>query len=118
MTEGPIEYELGVPIPGRILPQAEWARTAIGLGVGELLVNSIDADGTRRGFDTELIGLMHELSSVPVIASGGAGSVTDFVPAIRAGADAVLAASVFHSGEITIGDVKERLAEAGLEVRS
>jgi imidazole glycerol-phosphate synthase subunit HisF len=99
------------------LDALDWARAAIELGVGELLVNSIDADGTRQGFDTELIGLMHELSSVPVIASGGAGSVTDFVPAILAGADAVLAASVFHSGEITIGDVKKELAGAGLEVR-
>jgi imidazole glycerol-phosphate synthase subunit HisF len=99
------------------LDALDWARTAIELGVGELLVNSIDADGTRQGFDTELIGLMHELSSVPVIASGGAGSVTDFVPAILAGADAVLAASVFHSGEITIGDVKKELEGAGLEVR-
>jgi imidazole glycerol-phosphate synthase subunit HisF len=99
------------------LDALDWARTAIELGVGELLVNSIDADGTRQGFDTELIGLMHELSSVPVIASGGAGSVADFVPAILAGADAVLAASVFHSGEITIGDVKKELAGAGLEVR-
>jgi cyclase len=100
------------------LDALDWAAQAIGLGAGELLVNSIDADGTKEGFDTELIGLMRRISSVPVIASGGAGKVTDFVPAITAGADAVLAASVFHSGEMTIGDVKEELVKAGLEVRS
>lgn len=100
------------------LDALEWASTAIELGAGELLVNSIDADGTKEGFDTELIALMRGISSVPVIASGGAGAVTDFVPAIEAGADAVLAASVFHSGEMTIGDVKEELVKAGLEVRS
>jgi cyclase len=100
------------------LDALDWAAQAIGLGAGELLVNSIDADGTKEGFDTELIGLMRRISSVPVSASGGAGKVTDFVPAITAGADAVLAASVFHSGEMTIGDVKEELVKAGLEVRS
>ena len=94
-----------------------WARTAIELGAGELLVNSIDADGTKAGFDTELISLMHALSSVPVIASGGAGNLAHFAPAIQAGADAVLAASVFHSGELTIGDVKRELAGAGMLVR-
>ncbi|WP_295117871.1 imidazole glycerol phosphate synthase subunit HisF [uncultured Leifsonia sp.] len=96
----------------------EWAQRAIELGAGELLVNSIDADGTKEGFDLELIREMRAISRVPVIASGGAGSVTDFVPAIDAGADAVLAASVFHSGEMTIDDVKNELREAGLEVRS
>jgi len=100
------------------LDALEWAARAIELGAGELLVNSIDADGTKEGFDTELIRLMKDISSVPVIASGGAGKVTDFAPAVAAGADAVLAASVFHSGEITIGDVKNELANAGLEVRS
>jgi cyclase len=100
------------------LDALEWARTAIGLGAGELLVNSIDADGTKAGFDLELIGQMRALSTVPVIASGGAGDVTHFPPAIRAGADAVLAASVFHSGQLTIGDVKRELATAGLEVRA
>ncbi|MFF2051994.1 imidazole glycerol phosphate synthase subunit HisF [Leifsonia sp. NPDC058194] len=96
----------------------DWARRAIELGAGELLVNSIDADGTKEGFDLELIREMRAISSVPVIASGGAGAVADFAPAIEAGADAVLAASVFHSGELTIGDVKEALAQAGREVRS
>ena len=87
------------------------------LGAGELLVNSIDADGTKRGFDLELTALMHELSSVPVIASGGAGGVDDFAPAIAAGADAVLAASVFHNGEVTIAEVKAVLAADGRIVR-
>jgi cyclase len=100
------------------LDALEWAARAIELGAGELLVNSIDADGTKQGFDTELITLMRSVSSVPVIASGGAGRVADFAPAITAGADAVLAASVFHSGEITIGEVKHELAAAGLEVRA
>ncbi len=95
----------------------EWAREAIERGAGELLVNSIDADGTKRGFDLELIAAMRELSSVPVIASGGAGAVGDFAPAIAAGADAVLAASVFHNGELTVGDVKSALREAGLVTR-
>lgn len=95
----------------------EWAREAIERGAGELLVNSIDADGTKQGFDLELITAMRAVSSVPVIASGGAGVVGDFAPAIEAGADAVLAASVFHNGELTVGDVKRALGEAGLVVR-
>ena len=94
-----------------------WATQAIELGAGELLVNSIDADGTKAGFDLELITIMRELSSVPVIASGGAGLLEHFPPAITAGADAVLAASVFHSGDLTIGDVKRELADAGMVVR-
>jgi cyclase len=94
-----------------------WARRAIELGAGELLVNSIDADGTKQGFDLQLVRLMHELSSVPVIASGGAGAVEHFAPAIAAGADAVLAASVFHNGELTVGDVKRALAADGRIVR-
>jgi imidazole glycerol-phosphate synthase subunit HisF len=99
------------------LDALDWAREAILRGAGELLVNSIDADGTKQGFDLELIALMRELSSVPVIASGGAGRVDDFAPAIAAGADAVLAASVFHDGELTVGDVKHALAEAGVLTR-
>jgi cyclase len=94
-----------------------WAREAIERGAGELLVNSIDADGTKNGFDLELIAAMRELSSVPVIASGGAGALEHFAPAIRAGADAVLAASVFHNGELTVGQVKAELAGAGVLVR-
>ena len=99
------------------LDALEWAREAIERGAGELLVNSIDADGTKAGYDLELTQLMRELSRVPVIASGGAGKLADFAPAIEAGADAVLAASVFHYGELTIGDVKGELRAAGLEVR-
>jgi imidazole glycerol-phosphate synthase subunit HisF len=99
------------------LDALDWAREAVLRGAGELLVNSIDADGTKLGFDLELIALMRELSSVPVIASGGAGRVEDFAPAIAAGADAVLAASVFHDGELTIGDVKRSLTEAGVVTR-
>jgi cyclase len=94
-----------------------WARETIERGAGELLVNSIDADGTKQGFDLELVGLMRELSSVPVIASGGAGKASDFGPAIAAGADAVLAASVFHSGQLTIGDVKAAMMAEGIAVR-
>ena len=94
-----------------------WAREAIERGAGELLVNSIDADGTRQGFDLELVSLMREISSVPVIASGGAGKVSDFAPAITAGADAVLAASVFHSGQLTVGEVKAALQAEGIPVR-
>jgi imidazole glycerol-phosphate synthase subunit HisF len=94
-----------------------WAREVIERGAGELLVNSIDADGTKQGFDLELVGLMRELSTVPVIASGGAGSAADFAPAVVAGADAVLAASVFHGGELTVGDVKDALRAEGLSVR-
>jgi cyclase len=99
------------------LDAVAWAQQAIELGAGELLVNSIDADGTKAGFDTELIALMRSGSRVPVIASGGAGRVEDFPPAITAGADAVLAASVFHSGQLTIGDVKRELASEGMQVR-
>ncbi len=94
-----------------------WAREGIERGAGELLVNSIDADGTRRGFDLELVAAVRALSSVPVIASGGAGTAADFAPAVAAGADAVLAASVFHSGELTVGDVKDALRAEGIEVR-
>jgi imidazole glycerol-phosphate synthase subunit HisF len=99
------------------LDALDWAREAIDRGAGELLVNSIDADGTKQGFDLELIRLMREVSSVPVIASGGAGSAEDFAPAIAAGADAVLAASVFHSGQLTIGAVKSAMHAEGIEVR-
>jgi cyclase len=100
------------------LDALDWAREAIERGAGELLVNSIDADGTKEGFDLELVALMREVSSVPVIASGGAGRVEDFAPAIAAGADAVLAASVFHSGQLTIGQVKAEMQIEGIEVRT
>lgn len=95
----------------------DWAREAIERGAGELLVNSIDADGTKAGFDLELIAAMREISGVPVIASGGAGQLDHFVPAVHAGADAVLAASVFHNGTFTVKDVKKVLSEGGVTVR-
>jgi cyclase len=95
----------------------EWAVRAAELGAGEILLNSMDADGTKEGYDLELIRAVRALVTVPVIASGGAGRVDDFAPAVEVGADAVLAASVFHFGELTIGAVKEALAAAGHPVR-
>ena len=94
-----------------------WAREAIDRGAGELLVNSIDADGTKNGFDLELIGAIDAISTVPVIASGGAGALEHFAPAVAAGADAVLAASVFHNAELTVGDVKGALRAERMSVR-
>ncbi|HEU0206944.1 MAG TPA: imidazole glycerol phosphate synthase subunit HisF [Pseudolysinimonas sp.] len=99
------------------LDALDWAREAIQRGAGELLVNSIDADGTKQGYDLELVAAVRELSSVPVISSGGAGAVADFAPAVAAGADAVLAASVFHNGELTVADVKAALSAEGIAVR-
>lgn len=99
------------------LDAMEWVRRVQDLGAGELLVNSIDADGTRDGFDLELISRIKEISNVPVIASGGAGKLEHFVAAANAGADALLAASVFHEGLLTIADVKQSMRAAGLEVR-
>lgn len=94
-----------------------WAQEASERGAGELLVNSIDADGTKAGFDLELVALMREATDVPVIASGGAGELADFAPAIEAGADAVLAASVFHSGQLSVAEVKAAMAAQGIPVR-
>lgn len=94
-----------------------WAQEAIERGAGEILLNSMDADGTMAGFDLELITAVREVSPIPVIASGGAGKLEHFAPAVSAGADAVLAASVFHDGVFTVGQVKEALTTAGCEVR-
>ncbi|HUA41012.1 MAG TPA: imidazole glycerol phosphate synthase subunit HisF [Streptosporangiaceae bacterium] len=94
-----------------------WAGEAAELGAGEILLNSVDADGTKAGFDLELIGAVRQAVRVPVIASGGAGKLSHFGPAIDAGADAVLAASLFHFGELSIGAVKQALAAAGHLVR-
>jgi imidazole glycerol-phosphate synthase subunit HisF len=94
-----------------------WARRATELGAGEILLNSMDADGTTAGFDIELIGKVRAAVTVPVIASGGAGALAHFPAAIEAGADAVLAASVFHFGALRIGDVKDTLRAAGHPVR-
>lgn len=94
-----------------------WCQEAVDRGVGELLVNSMDADGTLAGFDLELTALVREIATVPLIASGGAGALEHFAPAIGAGADAVLAASVFHHGTFTVGEVKDAIADAGYRVR-
>lgn len=94
-----------------------WAKQGEALGVGEILLNSMDGDGTKQGFDLELIRLVREAVSIPVIASGGAGLAEHFPPAIEAGADAVLAASIFHFGEVSIAEVKEELRDRGYEVR-
>jgi cyclase len=95
----------------------EWCARAAELGAGEILLNSMDADGTKDGFDLELIALVRAAVSIPVIASGGAGRVEHFAPAVAAGADAVLAASVFHFGDLTIAEVKAALAADGIPVR-
>jgi cyclase len=95
----------------------EWTVQAAHLGAGEVLLNSMDADGTRTGFDTDLIRAVRREVTVPLIASGGAGAVEHFPPAVEAGADAVLAASVFHFGQLRIGDVKAGLAATGIPVR-
>lgn len=94
-----------------------WAKQGAELGAGEILLNSMDADGTMQGFDVELITRVRQAVTVPVIASGGAGRLEDFPPAIEAGADAVLAASVFHFGTLQIAEVKATLAASGLPVR-
>lgn len=105
---------------GRVLTELdafEWIEQVQTLGAGELLVNSIDADGTKDGFDLELTRKVKELSSVPVIASGGAGELQHFVEAAQAGADALLAASVFHDNRFTVSQVKDALRQSGVEVR-
>ena len=95
----------------------DWMRRATELGAGEILLNSMDADGTKDGYDLELIRLARGIVDVPVIASGGAGAVEHFAPAVEAGADAVLAASVFHFGDFTVAEVKRSLRAAGVIVR-
>jgi cyclase len=102
---------------GTGLDAIEWARRGEELGVGEILLNSMDADGTKSGFDLEMLRAVRAVVSVPVIASGGAGAIAHFTPAVEAGADAVLAASVFHFGELKISDVKDSLRQAGHPVR-
>ena len=95
-----------------------WIEEGISRGVGEILLNSMDADGTKAGFDIGMLRAARAVSSVPIIASGGAGKLSDFGDAISAGADAVLAASVFHFGDLTISDVKKELAKAGFPIRA
>ena len=99
------------------LDAVAWARRVAGLGAGEILLNSMDADGTKAGFDLELIAAVRAVVDIPVIASGGAGAAAHFPPAVAAGADAVLAASVFHFGRFRIADAKKALLDAGYEVR-
>ncbi|QKG26682.1 imidazole glycerol phosphate synthase subunit HisF [Actinomadura verrucosospora] len=102
---------------GTGIDAVEWARRGQELGVGEILLNSMDADGTKAGFDLDMLRRVRAAVTVPVIASGGAGAVGHFAPAVAAGADAVLAASVFHFGEMTISEVKDALRAAGEPVR-
>jgi cyclase len=100
------------------LDAVEWATKAVSLGAGEIVLNSIDADGTKAGFDLEITRRISESVGVPVVASGGAGKLEHMADVLLQGkADAVLAASIFHFGEYTVGDVKKFLAEKGITVR-
>jgi cyclase len=103
---------------GTGIDAVEWARRGQELGIGEILLNSMDADGTTRGFDLAMIAAVRAAVTVPVIASGGAGTVDDFAPAVEAGADAVLAATVFHFGTLRIGAVKAALRASGHPIRN
>lgn len=97
----------------------EWAKRAVELGAGEIVLNSIDADGTKKGFDLEITRRVSEAVNVPVVASGGAGNLAHMAEVLLAGkADAVLAASIFHYGEFTVGQVKDYLAAQGIPVRT
>jgi cyclase len=102
---------------GTGIDAVDWAARGAELGAGEILLNSMDADGTKNGFDLEMLRRVREQVAVPLIASGGAGTAGHFPPAVAAGADAVLAASVFHFGELTIGMVKDALRGAGVPIR-
>jgi imidazole glycerol-phosphate synthase subunit HisF len=102
---------------GAGLDAIEWAARGAELGAGEILLNSMDRDGTKDGFDLPLIIAVRATVDIPVIASGGAGNLSHFAPAVGAGADAVLAASVFHFGQLSIGEVKDALRKAGHPVR-
>ncbi len=100
------------------LEAVEWALRAEALGAGEIVLNSIDADGTKAGFDLEITRRVSEAVGIPVVASGGAGKLEHLAEVLQEGkADAVLAASIFHFGEYTVGDVKRHLAAAGIPVR-
>jgi imidazole glycerol-phosphate synthase subunit HisF len=102
---------------GTGIDAVEWAARCADLGAGEILLNSMDADGTLAGYDLEMIRAVRAAVTVPVVASGGAGALSHFAPAVDAGADAVLAASVFHFGDFRIGQVKDALRQAGHIVR-
>lgn len=97
----------------------EWIKRCVGMGAGEVVVNSIDTDGVKKGFDIEMLDAVCKAVSVPVIASGGAGSIDDFIELFRKipTIDAGLAASIFHFGEVSIADLKERMAAEGIPVR-
>jgi cyclase len=99
------------------LDAVQWAQSAADYGVGEILLNSMDADGTKSGFDLELIQAVRAAVNIPIIASGGAGAPVDFVAAVNAGAQAVLAASIFHFGDVSIADVKSALKADSIPVR-
>lgn len=99
------------------LSVVDWARRGVELGAGEICINSMDCDGEKNGYDLELLRVLSEELPVPIIASGGAGTMSDFLEAFRAGADAALAASVFHFGEISISDLKKYLSDQGIAVR-
>ncbi|MFF1721636.1 imidazole glycerol phosphate synthase subunit HisF [Streptomyces sviceus] len=116
-AEGSFEVTTHGGRQGTGIDAVEWAHRAAELGAGEILLNSMDADGTKDGYDLEMIEAVRKHVTVPLIASGGAGRLDHFPPAIGAGADAVLAASVFHFGDLRIGEVKETLRGAGHPVR-
>jgi cyclase len=99
------------------LSVVDWARRGVELGAGEICINSMDCDGEKNGYDLELLRVLSEELPVPIIASGGAGTMSDFLEAFRAGADAALAASVFHFGEISISELKKYLSDQGIAVR-
>ena len=116
-AEGKFEVTTHGGRQGTDIDALDWISDAQRRGVGEILLNSIDADGTQDGFDIEMISAVRQVTSLPLIASGGAGTLSDFPAALKAGADAVLAASVFHFGKFTIADVKRVISQAGFVVR-
>lgn len=116
-AEGKFEVTTHGGRQGTDIDALDWISDAQRRGVGEILLNSIDADGTQDGFDIEMISAIRQVTSLPLIASGGAGTLSDFPAALKAGADAVLAASVFHFGKFTIADVKSEISQAGFVVR-
>lgn len=116
-AEGKFEVTTHGGRQGTDIDALDWISDAQRRGVGEILLNSIDADGTQDGFDIEMISAVRQVTSLPLIASGGAGTLSDFPAALKAGADAVLAASVFHFGKFTIADVKREISQAGFVVR-
>lgn len=116
-AEGKFEVTTHGGRQGTDIDALDWISDAQRRGVGEILLNSIDADGTQDGFDIEMISAVRQVTSLPLIASGGAGTLSDFPAALKAGADAVLAASVFHFGKFTIADVKREISQARFVVR-